>query len=56
MIHFELCIACGGPLQLGLGLVCYILIRIDAIKDSCCVTTANRGGNIMLTILYISDF
>ena len=56
MIHSELCIACGGPLQLGVGLVYYILIRIDAIKDICCVTTANRGGNMMLTILYISDF
>ena len=32
MIHSELCSACGGPLQLGVGLVLFIIMSI--IKHS----------------------
>ena len=38
MIHSELCSACGGPLQLGVGLV-YLLIIIVKYNSTYCTVS-----------------
>ena len=53
MIHSELCSACGGPLQLGVGLV-IVFCHLSGIntKDMQILPQENLTGSWFYSILY----